>query len=62
MALTDTPARNAIWGQIDQAVMNDSVILPGGWAKALTLRSKHATNVFINDAFGQYDYAAMGAA
>jgi peptide/nickel transport system substrate-binding protein len=62
MAQTDTAARNAIWGQVDQAVMKDAVILPGVWAKALTLRSKHASNVFINDAFGQYDYMAMGAA
>ena len=62
MSQTDTGKRNALWGQIDQAVMKDAVILPGVWAKALTLRSKHATNVFVNDAFGQYDYMAMGAA
>jgi peptide/nickel transport system substrate-binding protein len=62
MAETDTGKRNAIWGQIDQAVMKDAVIIPGVWAKALTLRSKHATNIFVNDAFGQYDYMAMGAA
>jgi peptide/nickel transport system substrate-binding protein len=62
MAETDTGKRNALWGQIDQAVMKDAVILPGVWAKALTLRSKKATNVFVNEAFGQYDYMAMGAA
>ena len=59
---TDTAKRNTLWQQIDVKVMQDATILPGVWAKALTLRSKKATNIFVNEAFGQYDYMAMGAA
>ena len=29
---TDTPAREAIWSQIDKTVMENAVILPGVWA------------------------------
>jgi hypothetical protein len=28
----------------------------------VTLRSKNAANVFVNEAFGQYDYMAMSVA
>jgi peptide/nickel transport system substrate-binding protein len=62
LAETDTGKRNTIWQQVDQAVMKDAVVLPGVWAHALDLRSKHATNIFIDEAFGQYDYLQMGAA
>jgi len=58
----DTAKREGIWAQIDKKVMDDAYILPGVWAKAVTLRSKNAANVFINDAFGQYDYMAMSVA
>jgi peptide/nickel transport system substrate-binding protein len=57
---TDTAKREQIWAQIDKRVMEEAVILPGVWAKALTLRGKGVTNVFVNDAFGQYDYLSMG--
>ena len=62
LAETDTAKRNTLWQKIDQKVMEGAYILPGVWAKALTLRSKKATNIFVNEAFGQYDYMAMGAA
>ncbi|GHJ46522.1 peptide ABC transporter substrate-binding protein [Catellatospora sp. TT07R-123] len=57
---TDQAKRDALWGQVDKKVMENAVILPGVWAKALTLRGKNATNVFINESFGQYDYLSMG--
>jgi peptide/nickel transport system substrate-binding protein len=40
--------------------MEEAVILPGVWAKQVTLRGTNTTNVFVNEAFGQYDYQAMG--
>ncbi len=56
----DVSKRNAIWGQIDKMVMEDATIYPGVYAKALLLRGKNLTNVFINQQFGYYDYVALG--
>ncbi len=58
----DVKKREAIWAQIDKKVMEGAFILPGVWSKAVTLRSKNAANVFVNEAFGQYDYMAMSVA
>jgi peptide/nickel transport system substrate-binding protein len=58
---TDNAKREAIWGQIDKRIMDEAVVLPAVWASALTLRSKNATNIFVNEAYGQYDYMMMGA-
>jgi peptide/nickel transport system substrate-binding protein len=56
----NTDKRNQMWGQIDRRVMQEAVIYPGVYAKAVLLRSKNTTNVFVNEAFGYYDYTAMG--
>ena len=40
--------------------MEEAVILPGVYAKACMLRGKKLTNVFVNEAFGMYDYLALG--
>ena len=40
--------------------MESASFYPGVYAKAVLLRGKNVTNVFVNDAFGQYDYTAMG--
>jgi peptide/nickel transport system substrate-binding protein len=62
-ALTElnTDKRNQIWGEIDKRVMEEAVIYPGVYAKALFVRSKNATNIFVTDAFGEYDYLGLGA-
>jgi peptide/nickel transport system substrate-binding protein len=60
-AETDSTKRNALWVQIDQEVMKQAYVVPGVWAHALDLRSKNATNIFFDEAFGQYDYLSMGA-
>jgi len=62
MAEPDVTKRNVIWGQIDKAVMDQAVILPGVYSKAVTLRGKHLANVFVNEAFGQYDYLSLSIA
>ncbi len=56
----DTDKRNQMWGEIDRRVMQEAVIYPGVYAKAVLLRSKNTTNVFVNESFGYYDYTAMG--
>ncbi|NUR08149.1 MAG: ABC transporter substrate-binding protein [Nocardioidaceae bacterium] len=60
MVEQDTATRNSDWGAIDKRVMEDALIYPGVYAKAVLVRPKNATNVFVNDAFGMYDYLAMG--
>jgi peptide/nickel transport system substrate-binding protein len=62
VAETDPAKRETIWGEIDKKVMENAVVLPSVYSKALTLRSKNATNIFVNEAYGQYDYMMMGAA
>jgi peptide/nickel transport system substrate-binding protein len=57
----DADKRNQQWGAIDKRVMEEAVIYPGLYAKSLLLRPQKATNVFVSDAFGMYDYLAMGA-
>jgi peptide/nickel transport system substrate-binding protein len=62
-ALNTTAAdqRNPIWGDIDQKVMDNAIIIPGVWAKALIYRPPTLTNVYVNDGLGGfYDYAWMG--
>jgi len=56
----DVAKRNAIWGEIDKKVMDDATIYTGVYAKALLLRGKGLTNVWINQQFGYYDYLALG--
>ncbi|WP_091731621.1 ABC transporter substrate-binding protein [Nocardioides scoriae] len=56
----DETKRNELWGAVDKRVMEEAVIYPGVYAKAVLLRSKNATNVFVNESFGYYDYTAMG--
>ncbi|HET9828513.1 MAG TPA: ABC transporter substrate-binding protein [Nocardioidaceae bacterium] len=57
----DNGKRNEMWGAIDKRVMQEALIYPGVYAKSLLLRPKNATNVFVNESFGMYDYLAMGA-
>jgi peptide/nickel transport system substrate-binding protein len=57
----DTDKRNQMWGEIDKRIMEEAVIYPGIYAKALLVRSKNATNIFVSDAQSMYDYVGMGA-
>ncbi len=60
LATTDVNARNVIWGNIDKRVMQEAEILPVVFAKSLLVRGKNLTNVFVNQAFGEYDFLALG--
>jgi peptide/nickel transport system substrate-binding protein len=57
----DTDRRNQMWGEIDKRVMEEAVIYPGVYSKTLLVRSKNATNIFVTDAYGEYDYLGLGA-
>ena len=57
---TSVSARNAIWAQIDKAVMQQAVIVPGVYAKALLYRSPNLTNVYVQPYYGMYNYAGRG--
>jgi peptide/nickel transport system substrate-binding protein len=57
----DTDKRNQMWGEIDKRVMEEAVIYAGVYSKGLLVRSKNATNIFVTDAFGEYDYLGLGA-
>jgi peptide/nickel transport system substrate-binding protein len=56
----DVNKRNADWAAIDKRVMEEAVVLPGVWASQVTLRGTRTTNVFVNQAFGMYDWTTMG--
>jgi len=60
LAEPDKAKREAIWGQIDKRVMEDAVILPGVVSKSLLVRGQGLTNVYITQAYGMYDYVALG--
>jgi peptide/nickel transport system substrate-binding protein len=58
--ITDVTQRNAIWGQIDQQVMKDAVIVPIVYAKALIYRPTSLTNVYFDQAYQLNNYAVEG--
>jgi peptide/nickel transport system substrate-binding protein len=58
--LTDPAQRNAIWGQIDRQVMQDAVIVPEVYAKALMYRPSNLTNVYFDQGYSLYNYAVLG--
>ena len=60
LATTDLTARNAIWGNVDQMVMENASIVLGVWNKGLFYRPESLTNVSVSEAFGMYDYATIG--
>ncbi len=60
LTTTDQAAREKIWGDIDQAVMENASVLPGIWAKGLLYRPPNMTNMFVNDGFGMFDYTTLG--
>ncbi|MDQ1286458.1 MAG: peptide/nickel transport system substrate-binding protein [Actinomycetota bacterium] len=60
LAEPDATKRNALWNEVDKKVMESGFVLPGVWSKALFLRSKRLTNVFVTDGYGMYEYVALG--
>jgi peptide/nickel transport system substrate-binding protein len=59
-AATTDSARKTISEQIDKKVMQDAVILPAVYSKALLYRPPNLTNVYVQTYYGMYDYSALG--
>ena len=56
----DQSARNKIYAQIDQKVMGQAEVVPEVYAKSLLYRPANVTNVYVNQAYGMYDFTQMG--
>jgi peptide/nickel transport system substrate-binding protein len=57
---TDTSAREKAWGDIDKAMMDQAAIVPLVYRKDLLYRPSTATNVFVTQAYGMYEYLLIG--
>ena len=60
MQISDPTARNNEYAAADQYAMQQAVIVPLLDQTALDIRSKNATNAYIMNAYGMYNYAAIG--
>ncbi len=60
IATADASARNAIWADIDKTAMADAVIVPLVDSIDLLYRPPSATNVFVTQWVGMYDYTQIG--
>ncbi|RVU22696.1 ABC transporter substrate-binding protein [Streptomyces antnestii] len=61
IAAGDENQRNDLYGQIDQAAMDQAALVPLTYFKILLYRSPYATNLVSTAAFsGQYDYLNIG--
>jgi peptide/nickel transport system substrate-binding protein len=60
LATTDVSKRNDLWSQVDHQVMEDADYLPFVADKALDYRGPRLTNLYIDSAFGMYDYVNIG--
>ncbi|MBY8884137.1 ABC transporter substrate-binding protein [Streptomyces sp. PTM05] len=58
---TNDAQRNQAWGAIDKAAMQQAVIVPLLYRKDVMYRPDSATNVFVNPAYGMYDYLTVGS-
>jgi peptide/nickel transport system substrate-binding protein len=57
---TDNSAREKAWGDIDKAIMDQAVIVPLTDRKDLLYRPPSATNMFVTQAYGMYEYLLTG--
>ncbi len=57
---TDRSKLNKIWQDVDKKVMESADLMPFVADKALNYRAPRLTNVYINGAFGMYDYVNIG--
>jgi len=60
IAAADAAARAKLWTQIDAKFMDDAAIIPMIYEKALLYRAPNLTNVYVQRAYGMYNYAVIG--
>jgi peptide/nickel transport system substrate-binding protein len=53
--------QTAAYGAADKYAMEQAVMVPLLYSRDLTYRPTNATNVYVSEAYGMYDFAAMGA-
>ncbi|MEU4548971.1 ABC transporter substrate-binding protein [Nonomuraea dietziae] len=56
----DAAKRADMWSQIDHMVIDQAVVMPSVASKALYMRGKGLTNLFISDSQQMYDYVGVG--
>ncbi|MEV4516409.1 ABC transporter substrate-binding protein [Dactylosporangium sp. NPDC049525] len=59
-AESDPKKAAAIWGQINKIVMDEAVLVPFTYDKALNYRNPRLTNVFISQYYGMVDFGSLG--
>ncbi|UWZ56646.1 ABC transporter substrate-binding protein [Dactylosporangium aurantiacum] len=59
-AATDPKAAADIWGKINKIVMDEAVMVPFVYDKALNYRNPRLTNVFVTEYYGMYDFSSLG--
>jgi peptide/nickel transport system substrate-binding protein len=60
LAATDEAGKQAAWLKVDKGVVQSAVYVPLLYDKALNIVSEKTTNAYISNAFGMYDYVALG--
>ncbi|MFI0422696.1 ABC transporter substrate-binding protein [Spongiactinospora sp. 9N601] len=56
----DVAARDALWAEINQRIMDEAVTVPGVYAKSILMRGKGLTNLYVSDSQQMYDYVGLG--
>jgi peptide/nickel transport system substrate-binding protein len=56
----DAKKAAAIWSQINAKVMDQAVMMPFVYDKALNYRTPRLTNVFVSEYYGMYDFGSLG--
>jgi peptide/nickel transport system substrate-binding protein len=51
-----------IWKDIDHKVMDEAVMVPFVYDKALNYRNPRVTNVYVTEYYGMYDFGSLGVA
>jgi peptide/nickel transport system substrate-binding protein len=59
-AESDPKKAAAIWGQINKLVMDEAVLVPFTYDKALNYRNPRLTNVFVSQYYGMVDFGSLG--
>ncbi len=59
-AASDPKAAADIWSKINKIVMDEAVMVPFVYDKALNYRNPRLTNVFVTEYYGMYDFSSLG--
>ncbi|WP_260729688.1 ABC transporter substrate-binding protein [Dactylosporangium roseum] len=57
---TDSKKSAELWTKINHIVMDEAVMVPFVYDKALNYRNPRVTNVFVTEFYGMYDFSTLG--